>query len=230
MAISKSKRQSRKKPNVYIRSLAKRRHQAEHVIKRLKKGNPKPKTDLQHRTPYQFLVSVVLSAQATDKVVNSCMSGLYEKGFNPRTVIKLGQKGLEKRIKKIGLAPTKSKNVFNLTKILIEKYNEKVPSTREELEALPGVGRKTASVILGELFKQPTIAVDTHVFRVSARLGLQDEKTPEKAELALLKVVDKKHLPFAHHWLILHGRSTCKAINPKCDECVLSDLCPSKGL
>jgi endonuclease-3 len=164
-------------------------------------------------------------------MVNLCMQPVYDQGhFNPAFVAGLGAEGLLKIIRRIGLAPTKSKRVVELAKILIEKHGGQVPQSREELEALPGVGRKTANVILGELFGQPTIAVDTHVFRVSYRLGLHTEKTPEACEAVLLDLIDKKHLPAAHHWFILHGRYTCKAINPACESCVLSNICPSRPL
>ena len=197
------------------------------VIGKLKQQNPDPKCELFYKTQFQLLVSVVLSAQTTDKMVNRCMTPLYKEGFTPQTVIELGADGLLGKIRSIGLAPTKSKNVFNLSKILLSKHKGRVPKTREELEALPGVGRKTASVILGELFRLPTIAVDTHVFRVTKRLGIQSEKTPEKAEKVLLKAIPEKFLPQAHHWFILLGRYTCKAQKPLCDQCLLTKNCPS---
>ena len=173
----------------------------------------------------QLLVSVVLSAQATDKSVNSAMADLYKSGLGVKEILALGEAGFLEKIRKIGLAPTKAKNVLKLTKIIHETYHDEIPRTREDLEALPGVGRKTANVILGEIFREPTIAVDTHVFRVTARLGLHKEKTPEKAELVLLKIIDPKWLPMAHHWFILHGRYTCLARGPKCGECPLRDMC-----
>lgn len=211
-------------------SRAERLTQAEDIIRRLKRKDPNPRCELYYLTPFQLLVSVVLSAQTTDKMVNLCMQPVYDAGtFTPDFVQKLGADGLLKIIKRIGLAPTKSKRVTELARLLIERHNGDVPDNREALENLPGVGRKTASVILGELFRHPTIAVDTHVFRVSTRLGLQTEKTPEKCEAALLTIIDKKHLPAAHHWFILHGRYTCKAIRPDCDHCILSDICPSRG-
>jgi endonuclease-3 len=202
--------------------------QTEEVIRRLRQLNPNPRCELYYTTPFQLLVSVALSAQTTDKMVNTCMQPVYDEGgFDPKFVAALGPDGLLKIIRRIGLAPTKSKRVVELAKILIEKHGGEVPQTREELEDLPGVGRKTANVILGELYGQPTIAVDTHVFRVSYRLGLHGEKTPEKCELVLLDLIKKKHLPAAHHWFILHGRYTCKAVNPACESCSLADICPS---
>ena len=196
-------------------------------MERFEVAEPNPQCELYYETPFQLLVSVVLSAQTTDKMVNRCMEPLYKKGFTPDSVIKMGQQGLLNKIRTIGLAPTKSKNVFNLSKIVKEKYPEKLPDNHKELQALPGVGRKTANVVLGEIFGQPTIAVDTHVFRVARRLGLHRESTPEKAETALLKEIDSSYLPKGHHWFILHGRYTCKAQNPVCDKCILSDICPS---
>ncbi len=197
------------------------------MMKRFRKAMPDPRCELYYETPYQLLVSVVLSAQTTDKMVNACMRSQYEKGFGIDDVLQMGQEGLLQKIRSIGLAPTKSKNVFRLSEILKERHASEIPDNRHDLEALPGVGRKTANVILGELFRQPTIAVDTHVFRVGRRLGLHDEKTPEKAEKALLDMIDPKFLPDAHHWFILHGRYTCKALNPDCKKCVIKDLCPS---
>jgi len=147
--------------------------------------------------------------------------------FGPETIIEMGQEGFLKIIRSIGLAPTKSKNVYRLCDILIRDYDGHVPATRKELESLPGVGRKTANVILAEVFGQPTLAVDTHVFRVGQRLGLHRDKTPLKAEQTLLKVIDPVWLPAAHHWFILHGRYTCKAQKPLCEECPVHDLCPS---
>ena len=195
------------------------------LLSRLKTINPDPRCELYYETPLQLLLSVVLSAQATDKSVNSAMADLYKSGLGVKEILALGEAGFLEKIRKIGLAPTKAKNVLKLTKIIHETYHDEIPRTREDLEALPGVGRKTANVILGEIFREPTIAVDTHVFRVTARLGLHKEKTPEKAELVLLKIIDPKWLPMAHHWFILHGRYTCLARGPKCGECPLRDMC-----
>ncbi|MBP9706996.1 MAG: endonuclease III [Oligoflexales bacterium] len=190
--------------------------------------NPDPRCELFYKTPYQLLISVVLSAQATDISVNKCMRPLYEKDLDLEAVLKLGELGLLKKIKSIGLAPTKAKNILALSRILKSTYNSQVPPNREALESLPGVGRKTASVILGELFAEPTIAVDTHVFRVSARLGLHQEKTPEKCEKILEMLIPAVYLPRAHHWFILHGRYICKAKNPACSSCHIAEYCPSK--
>lgn len=200
------------------------------ILEVLKAQNPTPHCELLYKTPYQLLVSVVLSAQATDKSVNAAMGPLYEDGLGPKEVLSLGEAGLLEKIRRIGLAPTKAKNVLRLTKIVSEIYHGDIPRTREELEALPGVGRKTANVVLGEIYKEPTLAVDTHVFRVTARLGLHNESSPEKAELKLLKVIGTHWLPQAHHWFILLGRYTCLARKPLCLNCVLKDLCPSANL
>ncbi len=208
-----------------LASLSKRRQRADQILDRLDKANPNPRCELYYETPYQLLVSVVLSAQTTDKMVNRVMQPLYQQGFSPETAVKLGAEGILEKIRSIGLAPTKAKNVFRLSQMILEAGE--LPHTREELEKLPGVGRKTANVILGEIFRYPTLAVDTHVFRVSARLGLQNESSPEKAELELLRVVDPKRLPAGHHHFILLGRYICKALRPECEKCLLTDLCPS---
>ena len=206
---------------------AKRQELLAEYMKRFAKAEPNPRCELYYETPYQLLVSVVLSAQTTDKMVNRCMEPLYKEGFTPEDVVEMGADGLLEKIRTIGLAPTKSKNVFKLSQIILDKYPDELPSNHKDLQALPGVGRKTANVVLGEIFNQPTIAVDTHVYRVGKRLGLHRENTPEKAELALLKEVDPSYLPKGHHWFILHGRYTCKAQNPACSKCILADICPS---
>lgn len=210
-----------------LASLRARRGLATRVLNRLKEIEPEPKCELYYETPFQLLVSVVLSAQTTDKMVNRCMEPLYKKGFTPQTVLAMGQQKLLAAIQSIGLAPTKSKNIFRLSHIILEKYQGEIPSTRSELEALPGVGKKTASVILGEIFREPTLAVDTHVYRVTKRLGLHNESTPDKAEKVLLEVVKESYRPDAHHWFILHGRYTCKAQSPMCVTCHLRGVCPS---
>jgi endonuclease III len=226
---TKKKEENRILPRKAARRLnkAKRQHLLAEYMKRFAKAEPDPRCELYYETPYQLLVSVVLSAQTTDKMVNRCMEPLYKEGFNPEDVVKMGADGLLEKIRTIGLAPTKSKNVFKLSQMIIDQYPDELPSTHDELQALPGVGRKTANVVLGEIFNQPTIAVDTHVYRVGKRLGLHRENTPEKAELALLKEIDASYLPKGHHWFILHGRYTCKAQNPECSKCILSDICPS---
>ncbi len=215
-----------KSPN---RKSQKKSANIEEIFQHLDVALPDPRCELYYETPYQLLTSVILSAQTTDKMVNRCMEAIYKESFVPQTVLKLGADGLLKLIRSIGLAPTKSKNIYKMTQILVEQYAEQVPSTREELEALPGVGRKTANVILGEIFGQPTLAVDTHVFRVTRRLGLHDEKTPEKCELVLLQLIPASRLPKAHHQLIHLGRYTCKAIKPDCLNCQLRDICPKNG-
>jgi endonuclease-3 len=213
--MSKSKSRTKKPP-------------IEELMARFKAANPDPRCELYYKTPYQLLVSVVLSAQMTDKGVNKVMQPLYDAGdFTPETVVGWGDAALLAKIKSIGLAPTKARNVVKLSHMLLDLHGGEVPRDREALEAMPGVGRKTANVVLSELWREPHLAVDTHVFRVGARLGLHAEATAAKAEQALLEVIDAKYLPAAHHWLILHGRYTCKALNPQCDDCIVSDLCPS---
>ena len=197
------------------------------VLRLLRVQNPEPKCELYHETPFQLLVSVVLSAQTTDKAVNRCMEPLHKGGLTPGKILTLGEQGFFEKIKTIGLARTKAKNVLKLSRLVVDKHGCEVPSTREELESLPGVGRKTASVILGELFGEPTIAVDTHVLRVTRRLGLHRLNDPTKVEKRLLSIVDKAFLPAAHHWFILHGRYTCLARNPRCETCILAKHCPS---
>jgi endonuclease-3 len=211
-----------------LKSASKLNKRVTAILDRLAKATPDPKCELYYKTPYQLLCSVILSAQATDKSVNKCMQPLYDEGLDLAGVLRLGEEGFLAKIRTIGLAPTKAKNILRMSKILLTEHDGKVPSTREALEALPGVGRKTASVVLGELFGEPTLAVDTHVYRVSDRLGLQHESTAEKAEAALLAIIPRKYLPKAHHWFILHGRYICVARAPKCEVCPLSDLCPSK--
>lgn len=213
------------KKNTTARQLSAR---ADEILTRLKQLNPNPHCELYYETPFQLLLSVVLSAQATDKSVNAAMADLYKNGLTPDDVIALGEKGFLEKIRRIGLAPTKAKNSVKLSQIIKQTFSGKIPTTREDLESLPGVGRKTASVILGEIFKEPTLAVDTHVFRVTKRLGLHKCTSPEKAEQKLLSVIDPTWLPMAHHWFILHGRYTCTARSPQCGTCSLNDLCTSK--
>jgi endonuclease-3 len=189
-----------------------------------------PKTELDYLTPFTLLVAVVLSAQATDKSVNKATERLYKVADTPQKMLALGEERLIPYIAAIGLFRTKAKNVIALSRILIERYGGEVPLNREALQALPGVGRKTASVVLNELDVEPAIAVDTHVFRVAHRLGLSKGKTPEQVEADLMRIVPKERLTRAHHWLILHGRYVCVARKPKCLECVVADLCPSREL
>ncbi len=185
-----------------------------------------PKSDLSFDTHYELLVAVVLSAQATDKSVNESCQKLYPVANTPEAIVKLGEKKLIPYIKNIGLYRNKAKNVIKLSQILIDDYNSEVPNNREALEALPGVGRKTANVVLNIAFGEPTIAVDTHVHRISPRLGIADCKTVEQTEQVLLERTPKKHLLHAHHYLILHGRYCCKARKPECWQCPLIKSCP----
>jgi endonuclease-3 len=195
---------------------------------RLKKAIPEPKTELKSIDPYTLLVAVVLSAQATDKGVNKATEALFKVADTPAKMVTLGEAGLIPYIKTIGLYRGKAKNIIALSKLLIEKHNGQVPRTREELEALPGAGRKTANVVLNVAFGQKTIAVDTHIFRVSNRTGLAPGKNVLAVELKLEKVVPDKYKLHAHHWLILHGRYTCIARKPLCPTCVVRDLCRYK--
>ena len=186
---------------------------------------PDPKTELEHATPFELLVAVVLSAQATDKSVNLATAKLYKVANTPRKLAALGVEGLEHYIRTIGLYRGKAKNVVALSQMLLEKHGGEVPRTREELEALPGVGRKSANVVLNVAFGELTIAVDTHVFRVANRTGLAPGKDPLEVETKLMKVTPKKHLRNAHHYLILHGRYTCLARKPLCGKCPIFEQC-----
>jgi endonuclease-3 len=192
--------------------------------------NPHPKPELEFKDPYTLLVSVVLSAQATDKSVNKATEKLYAVADTPRKMAALGEAGLIPFISSIGLYRGKAKNVIELSRTLVERYGGEVPLDRKNLQALPGVGRKTASVVLNQLGVEAAIAVDTHVFRVSHRLGLADAPNREKVELQLLQVVPGRFLGRAHHWLILHGRYICLARKPKCEVCPVGELCPSRDL
>ena len=195
------------------------------IFRRLHAANPKPTTELNYSTPYELLVAVVLSAQATDKSVNEATKRLFAEANTPDKMVKLGVAGLEPLIKTIGLYRMKAKNVVALSRILLEEHSGKVPAEREALERLPGVGRKTANVVLNTAFGQPVIAVDTHLFRVANRTGLAPGKDPLEVELKLMKFTPPEFLKNAHHWLILHGRYTCIARKPGCPECVIRDLC-----
>jgi endonuclease-3 len=189
-----------------------------------------PRTELNYASPYELVVAVALSAQATDVSVNKATAKLFAVADTPQKMLALGEEGLKPYISSIGLYNTKAKNVIRMAEILVDQYGGEVPLDREALQALPGVGRKTASVVLNELRIEPTIAVDTHVFRVSHRLGLSTGKTPDKVEADLMAVVPEPYLTRAHHWLILHGRYVCVARRPKCEECPVADLCPSRHL
>jgi len=202
--------------------------EAETFFSRLAAHTPEPKTELVFASPYTLLVAVVLSAQATDRSVNKATASLFKIADTPEKMIKLGEAGLTQHIKTIGLFRNKAKNVIALSAALIENHQSKVPRSREALEALPGVGRKTANVVLNVAFGEPTIAVDTHIFRVSNRTGLAPGKNPLEVEAALLKIVPEKYRLHAHHWLILHGRYTCVARTPHCPTCMVRDLCRYK--
>jgi endonuclease III len=199
----------------------------EAIFARLAGVMPDPKTELNFSSPYTLVVAVALSAQATDVSVNKATDRLFAVADTPQKMLALGEEGLIPYIASIGLYRNKAKNVIALSRIVLEQHGGEVPLTREALQALPGVGRKTASVVLNELEIEPAIAVDTHVFRVSHRLGLANAGTPDKVEAQLHQIVPEGWLPKAHHWLILHGRYTCVARKPKCDACVIRDLCPS---
>ncbi len=196
---------------------------------RLKKAMPEPQTELEYDNVYQLLVAVVLSAQATDVGVNRATGPLFKFIKTPEQMVKLGETKLIDHIKTIGLFRTKGKNVMALSHLLIERHGGEVPKTHEELQALPGVGRKTANVVMNVAYGEATIAVDTHIFRVGNRTGLAPGKNPLQVELKLLKRVPEEYKLHAHHWLILHGRYTCKARKPECYKCVVNDLCTYKA-
>jgi endonuclease III len=198
---------------------------AARFMEKLAAARPEPATELRYVNPYTLLVAVVLSAQATDAGVNKATGPLFAVGDNPAKMVAFGEARLRNYIKTIGLFRTKAKNVIALSKLLIERHGGQVPKTREELEALPGVGRKTANVVLNVAFGEPVIAVDTHIFRVANRTGLAPGKDPRAVEAALEKIMLEKFLRHAHHWLILHGRYVCTARAPKCGECVVESLC-----
>jgi endonuclease-3 len=198
------------------------------IFERWRAAEPHPKTELVYRTPYELLVSVVLSAQATDKSVNLATASLFPVANTPEAIVKLGEAGLTEYIKTIGLFRNKAKNVVELSRLLMQKFDSEIPQTREELESLPGVGRKTANVVLNVAFGQPTMAVDTHIFRVSNRTGIAPGKDPLEVEEKLLKFVPPEFMQHAHHWLILHGRYVCLARKPGCPACPIRDLCEFK--
>ena len=208
------------------------------IFSRLREANPKPTTELEYSTPFELLIAVLLSAQATDVSVNKATRKLYAVAHTPAKILALGLDNLIPYIQTIGLFRTKGKNVIETCRILLEQHGGEVPQTREALEALPGVGRKTANVVLNTAFGQPTIAVDTHIFRVSNRTGLAPGKDVDEVERKLMKFVAPEFLQDAHHWLILHGRYTCIARKPQCWNCLIADLCefrkktplPEKGV
>jgi endonuclease III len=202
--------------------------QIEEMFRRFAEANPEPKGELHSVNDFSFLVAVVLSAQATDAGVNKATKLLFAKVDTPEKMLTLGEDGLREAIKTIGLFRAKARNVIALSKALIAQHHSKVPSTREQLEALPGVGRKTANVVLNIVFAEPTIAVDTHLFRLGNRLGLASGKTPLEVEKKLEKVIPAPYLRHAHHWLILHGRYICKARKPECWRCIVAECCNFK--
>ncbi|MBF7729763.1 endonuclease III [Pseudomonas sp. N040] len=199
------------------------------IFRRLREDNPDPTTELAYNSTFELLIAVILSAQATDVGVNRATARLYPVANTPEAIYALGYEGLCEYIKTIGLYPSKAKNVIETCRLLIERHNSQVPNLREELEALPGVGRKTANVVLNTAFRQPVMAVDTHIFRVSNRTGIAPGKTVLEVEQKLLKFVPRDYLLDAHHWLILHGRYVCQARKPRCGSCRIEDLCEFKS-
>lgn len=199
------------------------------IFGRFRDANPEPRGELEYSSPFELLIAVILSAQATDKSVNRATRTLYRKANTPQALLKLGVAGLENHVKSIGLYRTKAKNIIATCAILLEKHGGGVPRDRAALEALPGVGRKTANVVLNIAFGEPTIAVDTHIFRIGNRTGLAPGKDPLAVEHKLLKTTPDEFRQHAHHWLILHGRYVCVARNPRCDACLISDLCEFRG-
>ncbi|ARU57660.1 endonuclease III [Oleiphilus messinensis] len=198
------------------------------IFTRLRAENPSPETELAYDTPFELLVAVTLSAQATDKGVNKATAKLFPVANTPEAILKLGLEGLKEYIRTIGLYNSKAENIIKACEILVTKHDSEVPQTRDELTELPGVGRKTANVVLNTAFGQPTMAVDTHIFRVSNRTGIAKGKDVRQVEDRLLRLTPKEFLLDAHHWLILHGRYICTARSPKCNACLISDLCEYK--
>ena len=194
-------------------------------MERFKKQNPSPKSELDYTNAFTLLVAVVLSAQATDKSVNLATKELFKIADTPQKMLDLGEENLTKHIKSIGLYRNKAKNVIGLSKMLLEDFNGIVPDSMESLVKLPGVGRKTANVVLNVIFNKPTMPVDTHLLRISPKIGLAEGTTPEQVEQSLLKRIPAEYMQNAHHWILLHGRYVCTAKNSKCDECVINDLC-----
>lgn len=195
------------------------------IFRRLKEANPAPRSELEYDGPFQLLVAVILSAQATDRGVNRATRELFQAAPTPKAMLALGEEGLKRHIKTIGLFNSKARHIIAACEALVEHHGGEVPRSREALEALPGVGRKTANVVLNTAFGAPTIAVDTHIFRICNRTGLAPGRTVRQVEDRLLKVVPKEYLQDAHHWLILHGRYVCTARKPRCGACVIFDLC-----
>ena len=195
------------------------------VFEIFKKSNPEPKSELNYSNPYTLLVAVALSAQTTDKSVNKATDSLFKIADTPEKMVALGEEKLISYIKSIGLYKNKAKHVIEMSKMLISNFGSKVPDNREDLEKLPGVGRKTANVVLNVIFNKPTMPVDTHLLRISPKIGLAEGKTPLEVEKSLLKRIPPQYLEHAHHWLILHGRYICTARNPKCEECPINHIC-----
>ncbi|RRQ21278.1 endonuclease III [Thiohalobacter thiocyanaticus] len=199
--------------------------QREAIFRRLQEANPEPTTELRYGNHFQLLIAVILSAQATDRSVNQATAALFRRVRTPQAMLELGEAGLKQHIRTIGLYNSKAKNIIATCRILVERHGGKVPRERQALEALPGVGRKTANVILNTAFGEPTIAVDTHIFRVANRTGIAPGRTVLQVEKKLLRAVPEPYLKNAHHWLILHGRYTCTARRPRCPDCPIRDLC-----
>ena len=199
------------------------------IFERFHAANPEPRGELHFNSPFELLIAVILSAQATDKSVNLATDLLYQRANTPTDILKLGQTGLERYVKSIGLYRTKAKNILATCQLLLKNHGGEVPRSRDALEALPGVGRKTANVVLNIAFGEPTIAVDTHLFRIGNRTGIAPGKTPLAVEEKLLKFVPDEFKLHAHHWLILHGRYVCTARAPKCSACLIRDLCEFRG-
>ena len=205
------------------------KHIRTEMFKRWREANPHPTTELQFSTPFELLIAVLLSAQATDVGVNKATAKLFPVANTPQAMLDLGLEGIMQYTRTIGLYKTKSKHIIETCKILVQQYGGEIPRTREELEALPGVGRKTANVVLNTAFRQPVMAVDTHIFRVANRTKLAPGKNVREVEDKLMKFIPKEFLLDAHHWLILHGRYTCKAQKPQCNKCLIYDLCEYEG-
>lgn len=201
------------------------REKRREIFRRLRAANPSPRSELNYRNPFELLVAVVLSAQSTDVAVNRCTAGLFAEAPTAAHMIALGEEGVKRHIRTLGLYNSKARNLIGLCRALIDHHGENVPGNRTALEALPGVGRKTANVVLNTAFGEPTIAVDTHIFRVANRTRLAKGKTPREVEMRLLRVVPAEFRRDAHHWLILHGRYVCKARRPLCPRCPIADLC-----
>ncbi|WP_293644513.1 endonuclease III [Thiolapillus sp.] len=199
------------------------------IFRRLREHNPNPTTELNYDSPFELLIAVILSAQATDVGVNKATAKLFPTANTPQAILDLGEDGVKKHIRTIGLYNSKAKNIIKTCRILLEKHGGEVPDNRQDLEALPGVGRKTANVVLNTAFGHPTMAVDTHIFRVANRTGIAKGKTVLEVEKKLLRNVPKEFLHDAHHWLILHGRYTCIARKPRCGSCIIEDLCEYKA-